>query len=42
MNVSQLLTLDRAVLGDPVGMIELMAVWRIDEGLLLVLGLGGP
>ena len=42
VNVSQLLTLDRAVLGEPVGMIELMAVRRMDEGLRLVLGLSGP
>jgi len=41
VNVGQLLTLDRAVLGDPVGMIELMAVRRMDEGLRLVLGLSG-
>lgn len=40
VNVSQLLTLDRADLGEPVGMLDLVAGRKVDDGLRLVLGLG--
>ena len=40
VNVSQLLTLDRADLGEPVGMLDARTIRRVDEGLRLVLSLG--
>lgn len=39
VNVSQLLTLDRADLGQPVAHLDLATVRRIDDGLRLVLSL---
>lgn len=40
VNVSQLLTLDRADLGEPVGALDARTVRRVDDGLRLVLSLG--
>jgi mRNA interferase MazF len=40
INVSQLLTLDRADLEEPVAHLDLTTVRRLDEGLRLVLSLG--
>lgn len=39
VNVTQLLTVDRAYLSDPVGQAPLQVMARIDEGLRLVLDL---
>lgn len=40
VNVSQLLTLDRADLEEPVGVVDARTIRRVDEGLRLVLSLG--
>ena len=40
VDVSQLLTLDRADLEEPVGGVDLLASRKVDDGLRLVLGLG--
>ncbi|CAN5289293.1 hypothetical protein BH24ACT10_BH24ACT10_10410 [soil metagenome] len=40
VNVSQLLTLDRADLGEPVGLLDARTIRRVDDGLRLVLSLG--
>lgn len=40
VNVSQLLTLDRADLGEPVGVLDARTIRRVDDGLRLVLSLG--
>lgn len=40
VNVSQLLTLDRAGLADPLGVLGQIAGRRVDQGLSLVLGRG--
>ena len=40
VNVSQLLTLDRADLGEPLGVLDARTVRRVDDGLRLVLSLG--
>ncbi len=40
VNVSQLITVDRADLGDPVGALDARTVQRVDDGLRLVLSLG--
>lgn len=39
INVSQLLTLDRADLGEPVGVLDARTIRRVDDGLRLVLSL---
>jgi mRNA interferase MazF len=40
INVSQLLTVDRADLDQPSGMLDTAVTRRVDDGLRLVLGLG--
>lgn len=40
VNVSQLLTLDRADLGERVGVLDARTIRRVDDGLRLVLSLG--
>lgn len=40
VNVSQLLTLDRADLEEPVGVVDARTIKRVDDGLRLVLSLG--
>jgi mRNA-degrading endonuclease toxin of MazEF toxin-antitoxin module len=39
VNVSQVVTLDKARLDDRVGVVGAAAVWRVEAGLRLVLGL---
>ena len=40
VNVSQLLTVDRADLEEPLGVLDARAIRRVDDGLRLVLSLG--
>lgn len=40
VNVSQLLTVDRADLEEPTGVLDARTIRRVDEGLRLVLSLG--
>ena len=40
VNVSQLLTLDRADLDEPLGVLDARTIRRVDDGLRLVLSLG--
>ena len=40
VNVSQLLTLDRADLGEAVGVLDARTIRRVDDGLRLVLSTG--
>ena len=40
VNVSQLLMLDRADLGEPVGVLDARTIRRVDDGLRLVMSLG--
>lgn len=40
VNVSQLLTLDREDLGEPLGVLDARTIRRVDDGLRLVLSLG--
>ena len=42
VNVSQLATVDKALLSEPVGDVDAAIMERIEQGLLLVLGLSSP
>lgn len=42
VNVSQVVTIDKAALSEPVGAVDAETMERIEQGLLLVLGLASP